>query len=256
MKPTNQKTRAFTLIELLVVIAIIAILAAMLLPALAAAKRKAYTINCVSNEKQIVLAMHLYAGDYQDVLPYMQNSWFRDIVPFLYGKATNNPSVQKLSAYLDPQLKANYPTYDPNNNPNVIPNGLGYGINQHLCWPSDAKEVLINGSGNGHKTTSCNRTAVATLIGDRFFSKDIGPGSPNLAGEWAIECSQGANPLGYQWPGVVGTATSMKKPLHSGLAICGMFDGHVAALKFNTITNRCTAHSGTSGNGNIYDLMQ
>lgn len=65
----TPNSKGFTLIELLVVIAIIGILSAMLLPALAKAKSKALSVQCISNMKQLNVALELYASDHQSEYP-------------------------------------------------------------------------------------------------------------------------------------------------------------------------------------------
>jgi prepilin-type N-terminal cleavage/methylation domain-containing protein len=100
---TNPNSRldskaAFTLIELLVVIAVIAILAAILLPALAKARGKGKRIACLSNMRQVSAALHIYATDFADRLPFTNEN---DTIDF---NATNaNDNVLKL---LRPYLKA------------------------------------------------------------------------------------------------------------------------------------------------------
>lgn len=158
---TNRN--GFTLIELLVVIAIIAILAAMLLPALAAAKARAKTIACTSNEKQIVLGYLLYAGDNHDFLPVagqnigggtvLPTEWYLEISPYLAKAATNNNTISTVGTVVtcpSANIARLYQIASTSTDPNT--NGIGgYGHNypylgyyEHYVIPKYGRQKLSN----------------------------------------------------------------------------------------------------------------
>jgi prepilin-type N-terminal cleavage/methylation domain-containing protein len=198
--------KAFTLIELLVVIAIIAILAAMLLPALAQAKRKAQATSCLNNLKQLTLAALIYAGDFNDAIPPNRAATLDSWVPggtaafdvtALPG-ATNIANIT--AALLYPYNKSTGIYQCPGDRDliagaaaprvrNYSLNGMmgdngGFGPDTHPGIQENLKFSLIRQPGPSDSSffideqSSAGTAANQTSIDDGFFAVDSGgPGS-------------------------------------------------------------------------------
>jgi prepilin-type N-terminal cleavage/methylation domain-containing protein len=155
----------FTLIELLVVIAIIAILAAMLLPALSSAKLRAQSISCQNNLRQLTIAVNLYANDYGSQLPYALpvagQTWFD-------GQTVNMEWSRQLFSYVgyNPGVyRCPAAVYQTTNMGSIIYKGqtystkLSYSVNDISGGNNVANAVPANGAPFGN-TSSTNAAGV------------------------------------------------------------------------------------------------
>ena len=182
MKRILKQNKAFTLIELLVVIAIIAILAALLLPALAAAKRKAQRINCVSNIKQIGIAFRLWEGDNNDRYPMAVSTVYNGAKEDIDSSFNSANTPVSAAAYgltnvwivMSNELSTPKVLYCPSDNIRVATtnftalNGNNANLSYFVC--GDAVEsypqMILDGDRNIGTATAQNIPATVTnLVG-------------------------------------------------------------------------------------------
>jgi len=239
---TARRKGGFTLIELLVVIAIIAILAAMLLPALAKAKDKAKAIKCVNNLKELGIALIIYADDNRcypvaidnDPAGGLQDAWlWPALLRSTMGKSQATdvfrcPAAPDAAQWVPAFGSGNPATYGYLQNEVPLRAGGGsfmsYGYN---CWGSANNESgVIEGLGgwttgnDPTKSTSVVKPTDCIAIGDSNWNTNSG-GDPNWSGYIGMYAQR-------QWP----------LDLHSlrvNLLFC---DGHAQSLKRTDIVSQ------------------
>lgn len=207
-----QKNKAFTLIELLVVIAIIAVLTAILFPVLSRAKDKAKQTVCVSNNKQIGMAVMMYSSDYDDYLPLDSHSspysdvWIRSLMPYGGGK----------NIYRCPSDKS--VNFDKPLENSLLKRASSYGLNFYMSpLLEDEEPTGSHGFNNLSSIVSPATTIYVAEMKTNSISEHYHPA-------WWYK----NNPDYIYFP----PETELEMTLHSGGAVYILLDGHAKWHKF------------------------
>ncbi len=256
--------RGFTLIELLVVIAIIAILAAMILPALARAKAKGARTVCLSNLKQICLLMHYYTDDNNETFPAHRNSGLAtaDAGPSLtnwWGTTILNYKTNNYNLFYDPAIKGKRLDDGTTWQWKFDCNLVGYGYNGFFLGrhPYGGGSITVGGIvfslSDSFKRTGVLRPSENLVIGDKQPY-----GNPPVWGSslwWESACMDPKVVASSSFP----TYEGVEPKRHLGLAAVGFNDGHAEVRKSQTINPPANPADGSATaliNSRFWDPLQ
>lgn len=245
-RPSQAGAGGFTLIELLVVVACIAILAGMLLPVLANAKSRGHAAFCLNNQRQLILAGHLYAGDEQDTLPY--NLGETEIRNTVSRGDFYNWCSSIMSWELDP---------DNTNTARVVQGGIGPYCKSPSLYHCPSDRVVSDIQAQAGWSARVRTTSMNAMVGDagdfsrtganvnnpyyrQFFRLGQVPRPSQIF--VFIEEHPDSNNDGY-FLNRQGSMQWMDLPasFHNGSANISFADGHVEAHKWLVATTRPAA---------------
>lgn len=241
-----QRRKGFTLIELLVVIAIIAILAAILFPVFAQARDKARQMSCLSNTRQIALAIYQYAQDYDEVLPvYGYNAQLRGRWQFQILPYTKNVQI-----YNCPNVPTNR-WVPPTGSALGTSDRGGYGWN--LALGADGSGLANLDRAPGYALASIGKPADTIIVGDTGFN-----GTASHQVGWAMLAADPRNAAAnsFSQPGLypqfrhhagqTKTVTGANQmPLDGRANFCFM-DGHAKSLSIGQAMAQAPTEDGVA----------
>jgi prepilin-type N-terminal cleavage/methylation domain-containing protein/prepilin-type processing-associated H-X9-DG protein len=269
---SNARSRGFTLIELLVVIAIIAILAAILFPVFAQAKEAAKKTADLSNNKQILLGVQMYMGDFEDVFPMLRNSapkWQTNVLEpqVNSGHIVVNPYVKNRAIWLSPNdsVQRCDATSTGNRSPSDQSLPTGGGISYVFTYNRNSTATPQAYGISGWDSVSTTTGLSSVSASPSLSSSAVGAVAntiflvPNYIGwsYWTGLMQHRADQREYAFPDVGGTQqptwpkvlacnscwcsgvrSDMSIGAYSGTTNWGFADGHSKAMKRDQIMDR------------------
>ena len=211
----RRMAAGFSLVELLVVIVIIAILAALLLPVLANAKAKAKRTACLNNLKQLTTAVHVYAGDNNDVLPDAGSATYilyKDVVKRYAGLSGASSAQDKVFA-----CPADTYNYDEMT-------GAYIAQGRHELWASDFSSYAFNGLNLLTNYPNLQYNGILPGLGGRKLA-----GVKNPARTLLLIDAPGLLPYSWHQPQSAGPGGA--SIFNDAKDMAGYVDGHVDYIK-------------------------